>query len=197
MLQKKFIIFLIRSNTLMPNLLTTIRILSPIFFIVVLFFFKDSKIESLLIFTIFILLSLTDFLDGYFARKLNQLSNYGKIFDPISDKILVSVALLYLTSKYSELLYPSILIIFREFLITGVREFSIYSKKKGVAVTNLSKIKTTIQFVSISGLLLESYSKEIFDIIIFDFFYGLLWIATLLTLFTGYEYCYKTYRKFN
>ncbi len=181
----------------MPNLLTTIRILSPIFFIVVLFFFKDSKIESLLIFTIFILLSLTDFLDGYFARKLNQLSNYGKIFDPISDKILVSVALLYLTSKYSELLYPSILIIFREFLITGVREFSIYSKKKGVAVTNLSKIKTTIQFVSISGLLLESYSKEIFDIIIFDFFYGLLWIATLLTLFTGYEYCYKTYRKFN
>ena len=51
----------------MPNLLTTIRILSPIFFIVVLFFFKDSKIESLLIFTIFILLSLTDFLDGYFA----------------------------------------------------------------------------------------------------------------------------------
>ena len=87
------------------------------------------------------------------ARKLNISSDYGKVFDPISDKILTSSALLFLSSINHKILIPSILIIFREFLISGIREFSLIKNKKNVHVSKLSKIKTTMQFIIISALL--------------------------------------------
>ena len=181
----------------MPNILTTIRILSPVYFLLIIFLIKDYNYQGLLIFFIFIFLSLTDFLDGILARKLNLSSDYGRIFDPVADKILVSTALLYVISNYNTIIYPASLIVFREFVVSGVREFSLVTKSRSVNVSYISKIKTTTQFLAISGLLIENNLKAYFNVEVFNFFNLLLWIATLLTLYTGFNYCYKTYKNHN
>ena len=181
----------------MPNILTNIRILSPIYFLLIIFFFKDYYYQEILIFFTFIFLSITDFLDGILARKFNSSSNYGKVFDPIADKILASTALLYLISNHNSIIYPAFLIVLREFVVSGVREFSLVTNKESVNVTYISKIKTTAQFLAISGLLINNNLKIYFNIEFFNFFYFLLWIATFLTLYSGYSYCNKTYKNQN
>ena len=182
----------------LPNILTNLRIACPLYFIIVILIFENKNTQSLFIFFIFLLLSITDYLDGLLARKLNISSVYGKVFDPISDKILTSSALLFLSSINHKILIPSILIIFREFLISGIREFSLIKNKKNVHVSKLSKIKTAMQFIIISALLvLLSVKNELLlyknlNIEIFVNFciYG-LWTVTLLTLYTGFKYCYN------
>ena len=184
----------------LPNILTSIRLASPIYFIFVIIFFEDTPRQSLILFFIFLFLSITDYFDGLLARKFNITSSFGKVFDPISDKILTSCALLFLSSIDSLLLIPSILIIFREFLITGVREFSVINNKINVNVSILSKIKTTFQFLILSSLLiLNSFqnisllkgfvaTKQLTNICIFG-----LWLVTFLTIYTGFQYCYKVF----
>ena len=181
----------------MPNILTTIRILSPIYFLLIIFFIKDYNLQGLLIFFTFIFLSITDFLDGILARKLDLSSDYGRIFDPVADKILISTALLYTISNHDNIIYPASLIVFREFVVSGVREFSLVTKSRSVNVSYISKIKTTLQFLAISGLLIDNNIKAYFNVEVFKLFNLLLWIATLLTLYTGFSYCYKTYRNQN
>ena len=185
----------------LPNILTNLRLASPIYFIIILIIFKNQQIQSLILFYLFLVLSITDYLDGYLARKLNVTSSYGKVFDPISDKILTSSALLFLCSIDNLILLPSILIIFREFLISGIREFSLSKGKKNVNVSILSKVKTTLQFFIISFLLILNslQSKFIFyekvnieklnNFCIFG-----LWLVTLLTLYTGFQYCYNVFK---
>ncbi|MBJ57405.1 MAG: CDP-diacylglycerol--glycerol-3-phosphate 3-phosphatidyltransferase [Rickettsiales bacterium] len=181
----------------MPNILTTIRILSPVYFLLIIFLIEDFHYQGLLIFFTFIFLSITDFLDGILARKLNLSSDYGRIFDPVGDKILVSSALLYIITYHHTILYPAFLIVFREFVVSGVREFSLVTKSRSVNVSYISKIKTTLQFLAISGLLIDNNIKAYFNVEVFKLFNLLLWIATLLTLYTGFSYCYKTYRNQN
>ena len=149
---------------------------------------KIHQKQSLILFFIFLFLSITDYFDGLLARKFNITSSFGKVFDPISDKILTSCALLFLSSIDSLLLIPSILIIFREFLISGVREFSLINNKINVNVSILSKIKTTFQFLILSSLLiLNSFqnillfkgfiaTEQLTNICIFG-----LWLVTFLT----------------
>ena len=185
----------------LPNILTSIRLASPIYFTFVIIFFEDTQKQSLILFFIFLLLSITDYFDGLLARKLNITSSFGKVFDPISDKILTSCALLFLSSIDSLLLIPSILIIFREFLISGVREFSLINNKINVNVSILSKIKTTFQFLILSSLLiLNSFQNillfkgfiatvQLTNICIFG-----LWLVTFLTIYTGFQYCYRVFK---
>ena len=185
----------------LPNVLTSIRLASPIYFTFVIIFFEDTQKQSLILFFIFLLLSITDYFDGLLARKLNITSSFGKVFDPISDKILTSCALLFLSSIDSLLLIPSILIIFREFLISGVREFSLINNKINVNVSILSKIKTTFQFLILSSLLiLNSFqnillfkgfiaTEQLTNICIFG-----LWLVTFLTIYTGFQYCYRVFK---
>ena len=186
----------------LPNILTSIRLASPIYFIFVIIFFEDTPRQSLILFFIFLFLSITDYFDGLLARKFNITSSFGKVFDPISDKILTSCALLFLSSIDSLLLIPSILIIFREFLISGVREFSLINNKINVNVSILSKVKTTFQFLTLSSLLiLNSFQntllfkglitiKQLTNICTFG-----LWLVTFLTIYTGFQYCYKVFKK--
>ena len=186
----------------LPNILTSIRLASPIYFIFVIIFFEDTPRQSLILFFIFLFLSITDYFDGLLARKFNITSSFGKVFDPISDKILTSCALLFLSSIDSLLLIPSILIIFREFLISGVREFSLINNNINVHVSVLSKIKTTFQFLLLSSLLiLNSFQnillfkgfiavEQLTNICIFG-----LWLVTFLTIYTGFQYCYKVFKK--
>ncbi|MDC3023962.1 CDP-diacylglycerol--glycerol-3-phosphate 3-phosphatidyltransferase [Alphaproteobacteria bacterium] len=185
----------------LPNILTNLRLASPLYFLIIILIFEDHHLQSLLLFFTFIILSFTDYLDGLLARKLNTMSVYGKVFDPISDKILTSSALLFLSSINHKILLPSILIIFREFFISGIREFSLIKRKKNVNVSGLSKLKTAMQFIVISALLaLFSIKKKLFlnielniEILVNFCIFG-LWIVTLLTIYTGFQYCYKIYK---
>ncbi len=184
----------------LPNILTSLRLSSPLFFIIAILIFENLATQTLVIFYIFVLLTVTDFLDGYLARKFSVTSNYGKVFDPISDKILSSTALLFLSSTNDKIIIPSILIIFREFLISGAREFSLITNSTNLHVSYLSKIKTTLQFFILSSLLiLFSFENKLLlnqDINIeklVDYcIYG-LWLVTLLTLYTGFQYCNNIY----
>jgi len=179
----------------LPNFFTSLRICSPIYFIAVIVLVKDKYEEAFLIFILFIILSITDFLDGFFARRLNKKSLFGKIFDPISDKILLSCALIYLCSINKLVLIPSFLILSREFFISGLREYLLETKGKNVSVSYISKIKTTFQFLSISALLLYNYENYFFS---YDYQFLaiiILWVATVLTLYTGFIYYNNVFSK--
>ena len=116
-----------------PNFLTILRLFFPIFIGIVCHLKLDINLEKLIILILFILFSLTDYLDGFLARKLNQESVFGKIFDPISDKILISTSLIYILTFENIILIPSLLIITREFIVSGTREYML--KKMGKLLT--------------------------------------------------------------
>ena len=138
---------------------------------------------------LFVFLSATDFFDGYYARKLNISSKFGKIFDPISDKILVVSTLFYLSITDIFILYPTLLIFLREFIVSGMREYSLHYSGKTIDVTFISKIKTSLQFISIIILLSDDLLLQLYNLNFYLFAYILLWAVTLLTLFTGFQYC--------
>lgn len=177
-----------------PNLLTYGRIIAvPL---IVLCFYMEGKLQSsdfarwsaLAIFTV---ASATDFLDGYLARAWNQTSNIGRMLDPIADKLLVSVCLLLLAADTDGIiagwtLWAAIIILCREILVSGLREF-LAELKVSVPVTLLAKWKTAVQMTAIAFLLagpagdkILPYTTEIGIV--------LLWLAAAITLITGYDY---------
>ena len=178
-----------------PNILTIGRIIIvPIF---VLSFFIPGIVGDLVPFFLFVLASFTDFLDGLLARLYKEESKLGELLDPIADKILVSAALVLLVMngiiKNYEVI-AAIVILTREILISGLREFLAKRKNLSVPVSSLSKFKTFIQMLSIAMLLtgetgnkiinFQDYNAQTIGII-------LLWIAAFLTIYTGYDYLRK------
>ena len=174
-----------------PNILTIGRIIIvPIF---VLTFFIPGFFGDLIPFFLFVVASFTDFLDGLLARLLKEESKLGELLDPIADKILVAAALVLLvmngTIKNYEVI-AAIIILTREILISGLREF-LAKGSITMQVTSLSKLKTFIQMVSIAILLtgdsgnkvinFQDYNAQTIGII-------LLWLSAFLTLYTGYDY---------
>jgi len=177
-----------------PNILTIGRIIIvPIF---VLTFFIPGFFGDLIPFFLFALASFTDYLDGLLARMFKEESKLGELLDPIADKILVATALILLvmngTIKNYEVI-AAIIILIREILISGLREFL----AKGqilMRVTSLSKLKTFLQMLSIAILLtgesgnkiinFQDYNAQTIGII-------LLWLSAFLTLYTGYDYLRK------
>tara|TARA_B100001093_G_scaffold218976_1_gene209939 strand:- start:135 stop:680 length:546 start_codon:yes stop_codon:yes gene_type:complete len=177
------------------NTLTIMRLMSPFFFIIICLLFEKKGDENFYIFILFVIMSITDYFDGFIARKYNMSSLFGKVFDPISDKILVSSSLLYILSFDSNILYPSMIIIFREFVISGIREFSVIRNDIHVNVTNISKIKTSLQFFSIGAFLLNDILYSIYDIKVYNLaLYG-IWFAAILTLYTGLQYTHAIIKK--
>tara|TARA_B100000700_G_C14822096_1_gene750469 strand:+ start:52 stop:636 length:585 start_codon:yes stop_codon:yes gene_type:complete len=181
-------------NLKIPNILTIGRIIIvPIF---VLSFFIPGFFGDLIPFFLFVLASFTDFLDGLLARLFKEESKLGELLDPIADKILVAAALILLvmngTIKNYEVI-AAIIILTREILISGLREFLAKGSIK-MPVTSLSKLKTLLQMLSIAILLtgesgnkivnFQDYNAQTIGII-------LLWLSSFLTLFTGYEYMRK------
>ena len=174
-----------------PNFLTILRLFFPVFLCFIVSLELNLSTEKLLILFLFILLSITDYFDGFLARKLKQETIFGKIFDPISDKILSSVTLIYILTFENIILIPALLIITREFVISGTREYMLETKGKNIEVLFLSKIKTTMQFISIILYLSQDYLINYVNI--FNLAYISLWIATILTMYTGLKYSYFTY----
>jgi len=174
-----------------PNILTIGRILVAPILIVVFYF--PGELSDWLACIIFVIAAFTDYLDGFFARLYKLQSKFGELLDPIADKVLVSTALaLLIMSQTIEgpHVVAAIIIITREILISGLREF-LAKAQVYIPVTNLSKGKTVIQMIAISILLAGNTGDK------FLFNYGiqlgtyLLWMSAMLTLWTGYAYLRK------
>ena len=177
-----------------PNILTIGRIIIVPFF--VLAFYLPGFYGDLTACVLFIIASFTDFLDGMLARMMGEESKLGELLDPIADKIIVATALILLvmsgTIKHYEVI-AAIIILTREILISGLREFLARGQIK-LPVTNLAKLKTFLQMVAIALLLTGETGNKIFN---FQDYNAqtigiiLLWLSAFLTLYTGYEYLRK------
>jgi CDP-diacylglycerol--glycerol-3-phosphate 3-phosphatidyltransferase/cardiolipin synthase len=177
-----------------PNYLTIGRIvIVPVF---VVSFYLPGFYGDVIPFALFVIASFTDFLDGLLARMYKEESQLGELLDPIADKIIVAAALILLvmdgTIKNYEVI-AAIIILTREILISGLREFLAKGRIK-LPVSNLAKLKTFLQMFSISILLtgetgnkiinFQDYNAQTIGII-------LLWFSAFLTLYTGYDYLRK------
>jgi CDP-diacylglycerol--glycerol-3-phosphate 3-phosphatidyltransferase len=146
-------------------------------------------------FALFFIASITDYFDGYLARKYNHVSQIGEILDPIADKILI-VFLLFalsvnLTSYY--IAFASALIITREIWVGALRDFNArQNKSDATKVTFLAKIKTTIQLFTISTYLLGLGMNNMLVLLIADM---LLFLSLIVTIYTGYIYSLNTFKK--
>ena len=177
-----------------PNILTIGRIIIvPIF---VFSFYLPGFYGDVIPFALFIIASFTDFLDGLLARMFKEESKLGELLDPIADKIIVAAALILLvmdgTIKNFEVI-AAIIILTREILVSGLREF-LAKGKINLPVSNLAKLKTFLQMFSIAILLTGETGKKIINFQDYDaqtIGIILLWFSAFLTLYTGYEYIIK------
>jgi cardiolipin synthase len=138
---------------------------------------------------IFILAAITDFFEGYLARKWQLQSSLGRMLDPIADKVLVAVVLLVLCGDQILLgghVWAAIIILAREVLVSGLREY-LMELRVSVPVTKIAKWKTTVQLVAIGFLIAGPAGDAIVPYVTKIGIVG-LWIAAALTLYTGYDY---------
>lgn len=173
------------TNT--ANLLTIFRIL--IIPVLVALFFIPGATATWAAVILFTVAAITDFFDGYFARSLNQVSAFGKFLDPIADKLIVSVTLFLLVAfQHLEGLWiiPALVILIREILITGLREF-LAPYNVSVPVSKSAKWKTTVQLVAIGFLIAGDYGPDLIPYSVEIGHYGLL-LAMILTLVSGWGY---------
>ncbi len=168
------------------NLLTLARII--VIPIIVLCIYINNPFYGWVAFILFCIASITDYFDGYIARIRNEVTNFGTFLDPIADKLLVAAVVLILTSK--EVIadwetIPALIILLREIAVSGLREY-LAKIKVSVPVSHISKIKTSLQLIALAFLILSESGITIIPIL----FIGkmALWIAGILTLYTGYDY---------
>lgn len=175
-----------------PNLLTYGRIAAvPL---IVLCFFVEGRLHGSDLarwsaLGLYIVASVTDFFDGYLARIWNQMSNIGRMLDPIADKLLVSSILLLLAADGTIAgwtIWAAIIILCREILVSGLREY-LAELKVSVPVTWLAKWKTTVQMVAIGFLLAGPAGDKVIPYIT-EIGITLLWVAAVITIYTGYDY---------
>lgn len=182
----------------LPNLLTLFRIfVTPLFFI--LFFYFPTKVFSLLASLLFALASLTDFLDGYIARRWNLETSLGKFLDPLADKLLVAVALIMLIPLDRVPSWMVAVIIGREILVTGLRVVAV-TEGMVIAASRLGKYKTVLQIVSVICLLIHyeyqlNIQSSYFLINFHEMGTGLLWLAMFVTVWSGIDYFRKFFKQ--
>ena len=171
----------------LPNILTLSRIaVIPLIFVSI---YLTSYAWAMFAGILFVAASITDYLDGYLARARNETSAFGRLLDPIADKLLVATALVVILAKGEGSMYnwslsviPIFVILCREILVSGLREF-LREVNVGLPVTKLAKWKTAFQMTALSMMLFRqlwigwSYCGEV-----------LLWVAGVLTFITGYQY---------
>ena len=146
-------------------------------------------------FILFFLASITDYFDGYLARKYNLVSRLGEILDPIADKILIVFLLFAIAVNLSSYYigFFSAVIISREIWVGALRDFNARQQNSNATrVTFLAKIKTTIQLFTISTYLLGLAMNTMLILLIADI---LLFISFVITLYTGYQYTLNTFKK--
>ncbi len=184
----------------LPNAITILRIaLVPIFAVA---FVMPGDMARIVAFLVFAIAGLSDWLDGFAARKLKAGSDFGRMLDPIADKVLVGVALMLLvaegtfarpvTGTVSLLrLVPALIILSREILVSGLREY-LAGTRVSVPVTAIAKFKTAVQMVAIGGIILtplaDTFAPGIPALTYATIAYVMLWVAAVLTVYTGVVY---------
>ena len=176
-----------------PNILSIFRILmSPLF---IIFMLQDDPYYRIASFLLIVIVSITDFLDGYYARRFDLITNLGKYLDPIADKLFILAVLFtlhFLLPNYIHI-WMLVLIVFRDVFVTVLRNI-FHRRKLTFNTSRLAKSKTFIQLISIHCIVLliildEFYLLEINFMIV----YYLMLVCTALTLFSGFSYFYQYY----
>jgi len=158
-----------------PNKITILRIiLIPVFIILL---YVDIEYIEYVAALVFIILALTDALDGYIARKRKEITKFGKLADPLADKLLISAALIFLIGRGVQA-WMAFLIIAREFAVTGLR--LVLSDKVTIHASKWGKIKTISQIVAIVAVIIH-----------FPYSWWFMLIAVVLTLVSGVDYFVK------
>jgi CDP-diacylglycerol--glycerol-3-phosphate 3-phosphatidyltransferase len=157
----------------LANKITLVRILLiPIFIVLLL---SRVKYHAIIATIVFAIISLSDFFDGYVARKRNEVTAVGEMLDPLADKLLISAALVFLIGR-GVAAWMAYVIIARELIITGLRALA-NSKNSEIAVNITGKIKTNVQMLAVGSVILGlSFSNMA------------MWIATIVTVYSGMEY---------
>ena len=185
----------------LPNALTILRIvLVPVF---VIAFVIPGDAARLVAFGVFVIAGVSDWLDGFAARKLKAGSDFGRMLDPIADKVLVAVALMMLVAEgtFTQIkangmlsllrLVPALIILTREILVSGLREF-LAGTRVSVPVTAIAKFKTAVQMLAIGAMILtplaDKFAPGVPAITYAAVSYILLWVAAALKVYTGVIY---------
>ncbi|MBN7772558.1 CDP-diacylglycerol--glycerol-3-phosphate 3-phosphatidyltransferase [Clostridium aminobutyricum] len=172
----------------LPNKLTVGRMIAvPIFIVVLMYgYYYAAAI-------IFVLASLTDMLDGQIARKYNLVTNFGKIMDPLADKLLVISALVCLVELGDVPAWMVIVVLAREFTVTGLRTVAA-SQGIVIAAGMSGKIKTVTQMIAVTLILLKNWPFEYLGIPVADI---MLWISVIMTIYSGIEYIVQNKQVFS
>src|SRR3954467_2071663 len=163
-----------------PTILTWTRIVAIPLIVGVFYLGLPAEMQNLIATVMFVTFALTDWLDGYLARKLNQASSFGAFLDPVADKFLVCASLLVLVDLQRADVFVALIIIGREIAISALREWMAQiGASKSVAVHMIGKVKTTVQMVAIPFLLFNGTLFGVIDTL----FWGtmLIWVSAILT----------------
>jgi cardiolipin synthase (CMP-forming) len=183
----------ISRNWSLPNVLTYARV-AAVPLVAGLLFWSHEPWARWTALAIFAAAAVTDFFDGYLARAWSQQSSLGRMLDPIADKLLVSAVILMLTADHTiagATLCAGLIILCREILVSGLREY-LAELRVPVPVTAVAKWKTTVQMIAL-GFLIAGPSGEAILPGAITTGIVLLWIAAILTLYTGWDYMRASY----
>ena len=189
----------------LPNKLTIFRIILVPIMVIIPFFGIDGRflgipISWLIIDAIFVIASITDKLDGYLARKNNQVTTFGKFLDPLADKILVLAAMVMLVEMQKLPAWIPIIVLAREFVVSGYRLIAVEQGGKVIAASIWGKIKTATQMVAIIMMFLDKYSfaavlnsnarvtMNTFEIIFNSITSVLMFVSVIAAIFSGWDY---------
>lgn len=170
------------------NKLTILRVfLIPVF---IIFAMANQTAAQIIALAVFIIASLTDFLDGYIARKYNLVSDFGKFLDPLADKLLVTAALCVLVARSGISVWILFIITVREFIVTGLRLIAA-SKGVVIAASKWGKLKTMIQLIAIPVALMPNFGQ--YNPIIWEVsaVTAVMWLAAAVTVVSGVDYIIK------
>ncbi len=169
----------------LPNKLTIARMcMVPLFMIALMMNTEASRLAAVIIFA---LASLTDMLDGQIARKYNMVTNFGKLMDPLADKVLTAAAMICLVELGDLAAWIAVVIIFREYLITGLR--SVAASENIVVAANIwGKVKTVCQMFALMLLMVKPQIVALCGI---DLGLWLMYVAVVLTIYSGLDYVLK------
>ncbi len=173
-----------------PTILTWTRIVAIPLIVGVFYLGLEPGVQNLIATVMFVVFALTDWLDGWLARKLNQTSAFGAFLDPVADKFLVCASLLVLVHLGRADVFVALIIIGREIAISALREWMAQiGASRSVAVHMLGKLKTTAQMVAIPFLLFDGRLFGLIDTGTWGT--GLIWIAAILTVWSMVYYLQK------
>ena len=172
----------------LPNLLIFFRILLiPVFLYFILHTGPDESLFRWIALIVFLVASFTDFLDGLLARRWNTVSSFGKLMDPLADKMLVSAALVALAFRQELAAWVVVIIICREFWVTALRQLALEQGKEVIAASLWGKIKTILQVVMLTALMAGMGMEEIFPFSN-TITTVLVYLAVLATVLSAVEY---------